>query len=432
MVRLLACLLCVLAIAAAGCGPGVPAAASARVEVDLGAIGRAFEPRLRGVMVGSWENPASLSIMAAHWRDAEVTFLEFPGGLEASDGSYDWQASRPSQIGPDQFAALADAAGAAVRMCIADYGANDPAKAAAWVAANRECGWGAAYWEVGDEEYGAWAGHAAPGEYAARFRAYHQAMKAADPAIKVGAPVTVYDPWWTRTVLAYIGDIVDWVALSYYPQDPGGESDAALLAAPGCLGGLIADLRQWLAEAAPGRKVEIIITGWGSVSYNPGPQTLSAVNGLFTADAIGAMAAAGVDAAGLFCSQMDVLSTGGTYGLFGTGADPGAARPAYWGLKAWAGAAGNLVACASDAPELSCRAVAGANGILLVLINRDPARRFTADIALAGYAPPAGWMTVSLYGRDQPVLAETARRAPAAEFCLDVPPHTLAVVHMPG
>ena len=233
----------------AGCGPQAPSGGAVRIRVDLGMMGREFQPRLRGVMIGSWESQATDGFLAWRLREAGVGFLEFPGGLEA-DG-YDWQNPGAGRMSPARFAALAEAAGVSTRMCIVDYRAGDPAKAAGWVREARERGWGITHWEVGDEEYGYWAAGASPQEYAERFRRYYWAMKEADPWARIGAPLPLEDPLWTRAVLGGIGPLLDWVALSYYPQDPGGEDDARLLAAPDELGLRIEEVRGWLAEAAP-------------------------------------------------------------------------------------------------------------------------------------------------------------------------------------
>lgn len=424
--------LALLAVAfLAGCGPRPSGkfGGAVRIQVDLGALGREFQPRLRGVMIGSWESQATDGFLAERLREAGVRFLEFPGGLEA-DG-YDWQNPGPGRMGPARFAALAEAAGVPARMCIVDYRANDPAKAAGWVREARRRGWGITYWEVGDEEYGSWAAGATPAEYAERFRRYHAAMKSADPAARIGAPIALGDPAWSRETLCRIGDLLDWVALSYYPQDPGGENDTRLLLAPDELTRRIEEVRGWLAEAAPGRRIEIFITGWHTVSWDPGPQTLSPVAGLFAAEAIGAMAEAGVDAAGIFCGRMGLAARGGSYGLFDTGPDPGPGRPAYWGLLAWAAAEGHLAAVDSSEEAIRAWAVAGADRILVVIVNRDGSRSFSARLELDGYSPGPSEMVVRRYGGGHSRLEEVGRMAPAAAFELTLPPYSLTVVEGP-
>ncbi|NLG85031.1 MAG: hypothetical protein GX493_10595, partial [Firmicutes bacterium] len=132
-------LLLLAVISLAGCGLR-PQTEEVSIRVNLAALGREFSPRLRGVMIGSWENPATDSFLAARLREAGVTFLEFPGGLEADN--YDWQNPGPGQMDPARFAALAEAAGVSTRMCIVDYRADDPAKAAGWVREARDRGWG--------------------------------------------------------------------------------------------------------------------------------------------------------------------------------------------------------------------------------------------------------------------------------------------------
>ncbi|MGQ9779336.1 MAG: hypothetical protein ACUVRM_05595 [Bacillota bacterium] len=421
-------LLLLAALFLAGCGPRPPTENLA-IRVDLATLGREFSPCLRGVMIGSWEDSSTDAFLAARLREAGVGFLEFPGGLEA-DG-YDWQNPGPGRMSPGRFVSLAEAAGAATRMCIVDYRADDPAKAAGWVEEAKRRGWGITYWEVGDEEYGSWAAGATPAAYAERFRRYYWAMKAADPEARIGAPIPLEDPVWTRAVVNEIGALLDWVALSYYPQDPGGEDDTRLLWAPDELGQKIEALRDLLATAAPGRKIEVIVTGWHTVSWDPGPQSLSPVAGLFAAEAIGAMAAAGVDAAGIFCGRMGLVGRGGSYGLFDNGPDPGPGRPVYWGLRAWAEAEGDLVSVSSSETAVRAWAVAGTERVLLVIVNRDGVRSFSARVEMDGYSTGPGEMVIRRYGKDHSTLAEIGRMAPARAFTLTLPPHSLAVVEVP-
>ncbi|NLG85464.1 MAG: hypothetical protein GX493_12860, partial [Firmicutes bacterium] len=272
---------------------------------------------------------------------------------------------------------------------------------------------------------------ATPSAYAERFRRYYRAMKAADPAAKIGAPIPLDNPAWTRELLGEIGHLLDWVALSYYPQDPGNEDDTGLLRAPDELGQKIEALRGLLATAASGRRIEIFVTGWHTVGWDPGPQTLKPVAGLFAAEAIGAMAEAGVDAAGVFCGRMEITARGGSYGLFDNGANPGPGRPAYWGLRAWATAEGNLVSVSSSAPAVRAWAVAGEDSGLFVLGNRDGTRSFTVEVELPGYSPRPGVMVVKRYGGGHPTLGETGRMTPAAAFTLALPPHSLTVLEGP-
>ena len=119
----------------------------------------------------------------------------FPGGSSSDD--FHWQTNTAAIEGSnagstdfDSFAAHAQAIGAQV-IITANYGTGTPAEAAACVAYSKSKGYGFKYWEVGNECYGTWEDDTTSSphsglEYATRAAQYIQAMKAADPTIKVG------------------------------------------------------------------------------------------------------------------------------------------------------------------------------------------------------------------------------------------------------
>src|SRR5204862_2535523 len=156
-----------------------------------------------------------------------------------------------------------------------------------------------------------------PVTYATRFKDYYARMKAVDPTIKIGAvAVTGEDSYanyndhpatnprtgqthngWTPvllTTLRSLGVTPDFLVHHRYPQGPGGESDAGLLASSTSWAGEAADLRQQLVDylgAATAAGVELVATENNSVYSSPGKQTTSLVNGLFLADSIGTVMA---------------------------------------------------------------------------------------------------------------------------------------------
>ncbi len=181
-------------------------------------------------------------------------------------------------------------------------GGGDPSEAAAWVAHVVAKGYNVHYWTVGNEEYGSWEYdlHAAkndPTTYAkavgtATSGGYYQLMKAQDPTAKIG--VLVEDnASWDNIVLKNAQ--FDFVELHEYLQAPGAESDSYLLTkAPAALTSAINTLRSELVAAGKSASTPIMMGEFNSVYTNPGKQSLSIVNGLYTGMAFGEMLNDGV------------------------------------------------------------------------------------------------------------------------------------------
>jgi len=181
---------------------------------------------------------------------------------------------------------------------VACNGGGDPAEAAAWVAYAKQKGYNSSihYWTVGNEVFGGWEVDLhQPANDAATYAAalsgasgYYAQMKAADPSAQVGAFViggTGYNNW-DSTVLSKAQ--YDFVELHWYAQQPGQESDSWLLTqGPGTLTKTIATLRQELQTAGKPASTPIMLGEVNSVAYNPGKQTMSVVNALFTGMVIG-------------------------------------------------------------------------------------------------------------------------------------------------
>lgn len=150
---------------------------------------------------------------------------QFPGGNRAlinPDGSF---VTPPLDF--DQFLALAEATGATPLVVVpfdsafapAEPGGTAPSYAqlkatvVAWVkyAAGR-----VVYWEIGNESYiGGYNGSPSAAQYAAGVKDFAQAMKAVDPAIKIGANGGS-SSWWS-TVISTAGNSIDFLSVHNYP-----------------------------------------------------------------------------------------------------------------------------------------------------------------------------------------------------------------------
>ncbi len=178
-----------------------------------------------------------------------------------------------------------------------NYGSNiacaaggDPHEAAAWVAEVVAKGYNVHHYTVGNEVYGSWeydlhpAAHD-PTTYAnavgtATSQGYYQLMKAQDPTAQIGV-VVENQASWDNVVLSKAQ--YDFVELHEYVQGPGSESDTYLLTqAPAAITADIKSVRSELAAAGRSSTMPILLGEFNSVYSNPGKQSLSIVNGLFT------------------------------------------------------------------------------------------------------------------------------------------------------
>jgi hypothetical protein len=472
----------------------VPPPPVVNVSVDAGQTVRTVDERVFGVNATMWDayfaTPETTALLAAAGTGA----LRFPGGSLSNeyhwrtnttlDNTWEWATSF------DEFASVAGPLGAQVFISV-NYGTGTPEEAADWVRyANVEKGLGLGYWEIGNENYGAWETDTQvvahdPYTYAVRSRDYIAAMKAADPTVRVGVVVvTGEDSYanntahpatnprtgrshngWTPVLLATLRSLdvtPDFVVYHRYEQAPGQESDAVLLQSAATWPLDVADLRQQLADylGAAGAGVEIAVTENNSVYVQPGKQTTSLVNGLFLADAVGNVLQTEVGALLWWDvrNSQDHLNNNsgalygwreyGDYGVLSTPSDGGSATayepyPAYYVLKLlshFARGGDSVLAATSDHALLGAFAARRRDGSLSVLVvNKSPTETLTAAIALAGFVP-AATAIVRSYGIPQdeaartgagsPDLAESTLALPGAAFTAPFAPYSATVLTM--
>jgi hypothetical protein len=224
----------------------------------------------------------------------------------------------------------------------ADYGSDaactgpgDPTEAAAWVTAAAALTNGAnlSHVTVGNEEYGSWEidNHTLqhdPTTYAsavAGTSGYYALMKAANPNVLVGVDVCSSDcagdgnSTWDTTVLSNAKDYYNFVEYHYYPQNPGNEKDSFL----------VSQAAQQLTASIKNLKAELVTAGvpntpiyvgeMGSVSSNPGKQSMSITQALYAGQLLGEMMNDGVARATWW---IGFGNCNGTAGYMGTTANP--------------------------------------------------------------------------------------------------------------
>ncbi len=467
--------------ATTGTGHVADAAASANITIDAGSSRGTIPPTAFGMNTAVWDGHLLDGSMPSLMRQAGVSVLRFPGGSSADN--YHWQTNsfcnggyaNPSNTF-DAFMGVARATGAQPLITV-NYGSNttcngggDPAEAAGWVRyANVTKGYGVKYWEIGNEVYGngtypgGWETdlHAAkgPAAYASNASAFVDAMKAADPSIKVGIAVTTPGYWpdgrspaWNSNTLAAVCPKIDFVDVHWYPINDAG-TDADLLASTGGIAGMMATLRAEI-NAACGAHADHVQILLGEMNTNStGKQRVSLVDALFLADGFmtwledGAANTSwwdlhnGIDLTGNNSPSLYGTATYGDLGVLSSGASVGGASeppantpfPPYYGLQMLTklGAPGDtMVAASSDQALVAAHAVRQANGSLaLLLINKSPDTTYNVAVSLSGYSP-ASAATIYAYGMQGGAIATTSSFGIGNAFTQSVPPYSLTTVIM--
>ncbi len=302
-------LCCVLAACEASGLPPADASVDALI-VDAAEPGAPISADQLGTNLGIWYDVTTPSLPRELAR-IHARLLRWPGGSAADlyhwrhhtlcDGRVSKPAYNPRSTFQDFMHDIVMPGRYDVAITVA-YGTNaacngggDPREAAAWVAYAKAHGDAShiKFWTIGNESFGGWEVdlHASPHDpvtYAAAMsgpKGYYALMKAADPNARIGVVVSGGGyGGWDRYVLSHAP--YDFVELHWYAQDPGKENDTYLLdRAPAEFTRAIDRVRDELAAA--GKPATPIMVGEvNSVSYKPGKQTVSIVNGLFAAQVL--------------------------------------------------------------------------------------------------------------------------------------------------
>ena len=314
------------------------------------------------------------------------------------------------------------------------------------------------YWELGNECYGSWENdlHGASGSglsgvahdpytYAQAYQSFYDKMRAVDPTIRFGVVATpgedsygtgahaVANPnenntlhsGWVPVVvstLKSLGVTPHFMVHHSYPQEPGAESDAALLQDGATLESDAANLRKMITDyvgATSGSSIELAVTELNSVSYNPGKQSTSLVNGLFLADALGHLARTEFNACTWWAFRNGSNTSGnvsaslygwrpyGEYGVVASGDVSGTPAntpfPPFYAAKLltnWGRGGDTLVSATSAYALLAMHAARLANGSLaLLVVNKHPSADITAQITLNSFTPGSTAVPVYSYGK---------------------------------
>ncbi len=443
------------------------AATSVDVSVDASRSLASIPSAAVGMNTAVYDGYMNDSPVAGLLKGAGVGAVRYPGGSYAD--IYHWKTNTADggYVAPntdfDAYMGTVRSAGAQP-IIIANYGSGTPQEAADWVRyANVTKGYGAKYWEIGNEVYGngeygsSWENdtHSSKSAttYAQNLVRYATAMKAADPTVKIGAVLTTPGSWpdgitgpgdsadWNHTVMSIAGSKIDFVVVHWYP---GGDSAADLLTKPQAqIGAITATLRslidQYAGANAPNVGIAVTETN-STIDKDTHPAALFAPdtyltwleNGAFNIDwwnlHNGSNGTSTVNGATDYDDE-GVLSNA-------SGSEPAAETPfaPYYGIQMLTklGAPGDtLVRTASSQSLLTVHAVKRSNGdVDLLFVNKDPSNAYTANLSYSGFTPSSATPTVYTYAQNATSITSTTAGSATGQT---IPAYSLVVVQLhPG
>ncbi|MDR2579892.1 MAG: hypothetical protein LBC85_02730 [Fibromonadaceae bacterium] len=397
--------------------PNVPAEMALTITGDFNkVINPSISPDIFGINAALWDGDLLLKETISQVKRVNHGIVRYPGGLRADED--DWEevlAANDWMVDTDQYLNWCKETGVRA-MFTANLGSGTADKAARWVEhTNKKRNANVIYWEIGNELYGDWhihynkygadKGHA----YGKKARDFIIAMKKVDPKIKVGV-IGVLDGEWNDNVLKYTGDIADALIIHHYPQHFGQENDFALLASPQILEGIYERVRNTIrnhpeVKKNPKKDLEIWLTEWNSVDFNPGPQSISLINGLFVADYLGMLAKVGATSAQYWDIHNDITPEGGDYGYLSRSYDDqiggNKPRPSYFAFQmASDGIRGKLVESKSGEDNLSTYLSQNGKKKTLLVINKSPFTAFKSTLNIPGFTGKAKVEIFAAPGKD--------------------------------
>jgi hypothetical protein len=368
----------------------------------------------------------SIAELAAFDGLAQVTANLNDAGSQSptASSSMDPASDTPSAVGFDfeSFMALARSfTPPATPLITVNFSTGSPAEAAAWVHyANVVKGYGIHYWEIGNEEDGNWetGGPLNASDYARRYLAFYQAMKAVDPSIVIAGPCVSSPtaPSGAGDGKNYLQGFVDRLASDAAGNKAGyaeaidfhwfptwQSDDATILGSADQWPILAGQLTGSLSNHPAPATVPILMTSYNST---PGSQTFTVElgEGLWLVGWLGEFirqfGARGSAHLWAAMNGGNAISSASDGDLGYLQREPNAfqyqERADYWAMQLmgarWAqpGATADheLLEAMTSAPRLRVYANLRPDGALgLIVANQDPTTAYDAQIAVASFAP---------------------------------------------
>jgi len=373
-------------------------------------INPAISNAVFGINAALWDGDLLKDETERLVKNVNHGIVRYPGGLRADDDHWekilenkDWM------VDTDEFLEWCKKTNTSPMFTV-NFGTGTAEEAARWVEyVNVKKKANVKYWEIGNEIYGNWHpqyekyGKDGGTIYGKRAREFVLAMKKVDPTIKV-AVVGVLEGPWNENVMKETADIADAIIVHHYPQHFGEENDFAILSAPQSLEGIFERLHASMKKISK-KQLEIWLTEWGSVDFNPGPQTLSLVNGLFVADYLGMLTKVGAGSAQYWDIHNDLTPEGGDYGYLTRSYDEqvggNVPRPSYWAFEmASEGLRGKLVDSKTGDDDITSYLAENGTKKALLVVNKSPVTAFKSTLKIPGFVGKAKIETLAAPGQD--------------------------------
>jgi len=362
-------------------------------------INPSISPALFGINAALWDGDLLRPETKTYVKRINHGIVRYPGGLRADDDHWEQiLANKDWMVDTDEFLEWCKATGTSPMFTI-NFGTGTAEEAAKWVEhTNKKKNANVKYWEIGNEIYGDWhpqyakygadKGHT----YGKRAKEFITAMKKVDPTIKVGV-LGVLDGEWNENVLKYTADVADALIIHHYPQHFGEENDFGLLASPQTLEPIFNRVREAIKKSSK-KDLEIWLTEWNSVDFNPGPQSISMVNALFVADYLGELAKVGAGSAQYWDIHNDITPEGGDYGYLSRSYEEliggNKPRPSYYAFQmASDGIRGKLVESKSGNDDLTTYLSQNGKKKTLLVVNKNPYTAFKSTLKIPGFTGKA-------------------------------------------
>ncbi len=442
---------------------------SSSVTVNESSSGPAVTDQILGMNMAAWyDQVGNATAVNGAFAQAGIKAIRWPGGSwsdeyhwqtpnSSSDPSLPFMCHNNSSTGvPDgtttwggystfaEFVTSIVQGGSYDLALTADYGTNaactgpgQPSEAAAWAAAALTDGVTVSHMTVGNEEYGSWetdlhtlknnaATYAAA---TAGASGYYALVKAASPSTLVGVAVNPGNsPAWDPTVLANAP--YDFVEYHYYPEAPGSESDTFLVhQAAQALTTNINTIKSELNTAGK-PNTPIYVGEIGGPYSNPGKQSWSITQGLYTGQVLGEMMNDGISRLTWWIGFGNCNGTGpsndpanfsaslygwqafGAYNVFSDGPSDGSCpnagpigtmSPSARAFQLFSNVAVNgefalTATAAGDTTNVVAYAATHSGGTALVLFNRNENANAPVTVTLSGKSSSPG-VTVETYDK---------------------------------
>ncbi len=288
-------------------------------------------------------------------------------------------------------------------------GTGTPELAAEWVRwANIENDYNVTYWEIGNELNGEWeAGHVRPDgtkitpeKYAKIFIEFATAMKAVDPAIKVGGPssdIRHHEDYF-EPLLRLAGDQVDFLTLHFYSLRDSLAPEDKLFEGLFALKPVTERLEALLGQYQPERKdeIELSITEWNS-KLPKDQDAYRLFNSLWFSAWFGEMIKAGIDSATLW----DTFSGDDNgHGLLVEQEGDYVPTGRYWAFWLWSHFMADTLVQTESPEGLHTYATRDEDTLYVMTMNPSRTQSYSVTLELDGFEPSPRGKEITLSSRE--------------------------------